>query len=92
MILRALFWIGLVALLMPHEPDLGLGRPAAPADSLVSGVSSALKQPKSCDGAEAACFAALGLLDRLKLSGLHGLAQVKSDIEDAERVRTARGG
>lgn len=27
MILRALFWISLVAILMPHEPDLGLGRP-----------------------------------------------------------------
>jgi hypothetical protein len=30
MILRAIFWIGVVAVLMPHEPDLGLGRPAAP--------------------------------------------------------------
>jgi hypothetical protein len=29
MIFRALFWIGLVSLLMPHEPDLGLGHPAA---------------------------------------------------------------
>jgi hypothetical protein len=29
MIFRAIFWIGLVSLLMPHEPDIGLGRPAA---------------------------------------------------------------
>ncbi len=27
MIFRAVFWIGLVSLLMPHEPDLGFGRP-----------------------------------------------------------------
>jgi len=27
MIFRAIFWIGLVALLMPREPDLGFGRP-----------------------------------------------------------------
>ena len=27
MLLRALFWITLVAILMPHEPDVGLGRP-----------------------------------------------------------------
>ena len=27
MLLRAIFWIGLVAFLMPHEPDLGFGRP-----------------------------------------------------------------
>ena len=29
MIFRAVFWIGLVSLLTPHEPDLGLGRPGA---------------------------------------------------------------
>ncbi len=29
MVLRALFWISLVAILMPHEPDLGLGRPGS---------------------------------------------------------------
>ena len=31
MIIRAIFWIGLVAFLMPHEPDLGFGRPGAHA-------------------------------------------------------------
>ena len=31
MIIRALFWIALVAFLMPHEPDLGFGRPGAHA-------------------------------------------------------------
>lgn len=25
--LRALFWLGIVSVLMPHEPDLGFGRP-----------------------------------------------------------------
>ncbi len=29
MIFRAAFFIGLVAMLMPHEPDIGLGRPGA---------------------------------------------------------------
>ncbi|HVV27321.1 MAG TPA: hypothetical protein VHC40_05085 [Rhizomicrobium sp.] len=28
MIFRAVFWIGLVSLLAPHGPDVGLGRPA----------------------------------------------------------------
>jgi hypothetical protein len=27
MILRAILWIAVVAILMPHEPDLGFGRP-----------------------------------------------------------------
>ena len=30
MIFRAAFWIAFVAVFMPHEPDLGLGRPNAP--------------------------------------------------------------
>jgi len=29
MLFRAIFWIGVVAVLMPREPDLGLGRPGA---------------------------------------------------------------
>lgn len=33
MIFRAIFWIGLVAFLMPHEPDLGFGRPGAHASN-----------------------------------------------------------
>ena len=87
MILRAIFWIGLVALLMPREPDLGLGRPASPGAHLFSGVSPALRHRKGCDSEEAACTAALGLLDRVKLSSMHSLAEVKAEIEQAERAR-----
>ena len=87
MILRAIFWIGLVALLIPREPDLGLGRPASPGAHLLSGVSAALKDQKGCDGEAAACTATLGLLDRVKLSSLHSLGQVKAEIEQAERAR-----
>lgn len=87
MILRAIFWIGLVALLMPHEPDLGLGRPASPGAHLAAAASSALKQTNSCDSERVVCSAALGLLDRVKLSGIHSLTRVKADIEQAERAR-----
>ena len=87
MILRAIFWIGLVALLMPREPDLGLGRPAAPGAHLFSGVSSALKSRKGCESEAAACTAALGFLDRVKLSSVHSLAEVRAEIEQAERAR-----
>jgi hypothetical protein len=27
LIIRAIFWVALVAFLMPHEPDLGYGKP-----------------------------------------------------------------
>ena len=87
MILRAIFWIGLVAVLMPHEPDLGLGRPVSPGAAMMSGMSSALKQGQSCSGAQAACAAAGGLLDQVKASGLQRLAQVRTEIRAAERAR-----
>ena len=95
MILRALFWIAVVAVLMPREPDLGFGRPGGsdgvPPNSVLSAVSSTLKQPKTCDGHEAICVATLGLLDRLQTSAVQSLAQVKADIEEAQRERAARG-
>lgn len=87
MILRAIFWIGLVAVLMPHEPDLGLGRPVAPGAALMSGMSAALKQGHSCSGAEVACAAAGGLIDRIKATGYARLEQVKTEIAAAERAR-----
>jgi hypothetical protein len=87
MILRAIFWIGLVALLMPREPDLGLGRPVSPGAHLLSKVSSALQHRKGCESEEAACTAALGILDRVKMSSVHSLAEVKAEIEQAERAR-----
>ena len=87
MILRAIFWIGLVALLMPREPDLGLGRPASPGVHLLSGVTSALRDRKGCESEEAACTAAVGLLERVKLSGTHSLTEVRTEIEQAERAR-----
>jgi hypothetical protein len=38
MLFRAIFWIGLVAFLMPHEPDLGFGRPGSHANPPSRGV------------------------------------------------------
>lgn len=64
MVLRALFWISVVALLMPHEPDLGLGRPGG----------------------------APSLIDRIKQTGIHRLAEVKAELDAADRGRDSRGG
>ena len=40
MLLRAVFWIGLVSLLMPHEPDLGFGRPGTATSAASSNVGA----------------------------------------------------
>ena len=65
MIFRAIFWIAVVALLMPHEPDLGLGRPGG----------------------------APSLIDRIKQTGIHRLAEVRAELDAAvaDRKRDSRG-
>ncbi len=65
MIFRALLAIGVVSLLTPHEPDLGLGRPGAGA-SLPSPASShsasGLSRTKDSCGIPA-CAGALALVE-----------------------------
>jgi len=87
MILRAIFWVAVVAILMPHEPDLGFGRPSDGGSGVLTQMSDALKSPHACEGNEGACFAAFTLMDKVKAEGFHRLAQVKADIEEAQRER-----
>ncbi len=94
MILRALFWITLVSVVMPREPDLGLGRPGThglSADAL-SWASDALSRPSQmCSGRETACAAGLSFLDSLQNAAVLSLAQVKADIEAQQRARADHG-
>ena len=66
MIFRAIFWIGLVSLLTPHEPDLGLGRPGAgislPATVKSWAVTGLSRPGQVCDGSAGACAGGLGSL------------------------------
>jgi hypothetical protein len=87
MIFRAIFWIALVSLLMPHEPDLGLGRPGA-GISLPAIVSSwaviGLSRPgTSCDGDKEACAGGLGT------PAGRSLADVKAEIDASIKARGA---
>ena len=100
MIFRAIFWIGLVALLMPHEPDLGFGRPVA-LDSNVTGevadwtkqnVQPNLAQPgKLCRYNAEACAKGLNLLDNFKSAAVRSLADVRADIEQNGRTHKNQG-
>ena len=94
MILRALFWITVVSVLMPREPDLGFGRPGAQTpivQSAASWAQGALSAPNStCRDHAAACVVALGALDSLQSVAVRSLAQVKADIEEQERARALR--
>ena len=96
MIFRAIFAIGLVSLLMPHEPDLGLGRPGAgtshPSPASVQAAANGLSRTGLDCGT--ACAGGLGLLSVFHLNS-HGefaarMADVKAQIEQDQRDRARR--
>ena len=97
MIIRAMFWIGLVSLLTPHEPDLGLGRPGAgialPAFAKSWAVTG-LSRPGACDTYADACAGGLGALgEKLDLGNridMHRLAAMKQELAASIRARTAQ--
>jgi hypothetical protein len=94
MIFRAIFWIGLVALLMPHEPDLGFGRPAQAGSNVAGDVASwakdklqpNLKDPESlCRYNTDACAAGASMIDNFRSATLRSLAEVRADIKQNRR-------
>src|SRR6201996_6332887 len=93
MIFRAAFFIGLVSLLAPHEPDLGLGRPGAgtlhPSSAMIQSAAAGLS--RSGQDCGAACAGGLGLLEFFHLntdaSVTAGLADVKAQIEADQQAR-----
>ena len=92
MIFRAIFWIAVVAVLMPKEPDLGLGRPGvAGSNSLVSAITSMVQpsQP-SCKDAMVQCVAAASMVGQISKMTGRTLSDVKAEIEEAKREREAR--
>jgi len=90
MIFRAIFWIGLVAVMMPHEPDLGFGRPAsaAAADTGIADwartkLQPNLKDPQNlCRYSTDACSAGATMLETFRAATMRSLADVKADIRD----------
>jgi hypothetical protein len=93
MILRAIFWIAVVAVLMPREPNLGLGQPGlSSAGSLLSKLSSEVSAPgQACQGRKMACAAASGAIGQFHNIALQSLGQVKAEIEAQKHQRLAAG-
>ena len=94
MLFRALFWIAVVSVLMPHEPNLGLGRPGA-HESLLQSVGGwvgeqAAQSKLHCRDAPASCRAGWSLLDSFQSVTVRSLSEVKADIEEQERARLRR--
>jgi len=95
MIFRAVFWIGLVSLLAPHEPDLGLGRPGAgtvPSSSPATVQAAATGLSRSGTDCGLPCAGTLLSVFHLNSNGelVKGLADIKAQIEQAQRERAAK--
>jgi len=91
MIFRALFWIGLVSLLAPNEPDLGLGHPGAgtsqPSPARIQAVAAG--RARTGQDCGSTCAGSLGPFTSLHLNSavISGLADVKAQIEADRRAR-----
>ena len=74
MLFRAIFWIGLVSVLMPREPDLGFGRPG-PGVELTTGLLNWIRPAPKVDSPNTG--------STTRSFTLRSLAQVKADIAAA---------
>jgi hypothetical protein len=93
MIFRAVFWIGLVSLLMPHEPDLGLGHPGVSTPHLTPASMRSAANGLSRTDSDCSSTCAGGLLSVFHLNSdrlTAGLADVKAQIEQDRRDRAQR--
>ena len=96
MIFRAVFWIGLVSLLTPHESDFGLGHPGAGTlplspPAILSSASGLSRLGADCGSA---CAGGLGILSVFHLNSdsrvTAGLADVKAQIAADRQARAVR--
>lgn len=93
MIGRAIFWIGLVWLLIPHEPDVGLGssgieRPDLRQSVVAHADAAAAHLDRQCGKGELACSRAAQFFSMLAHQArMRSLAQVRAEIEASIHAR-----
>ena len=92
MIFRALIAIGVVSLLTPHEPDLGLGRPGAgalPPSPATSLSASGLSRTKEACGIPA-CAGALAIASLFGVAPKEGRTLKDVQAEIAADLKTRK--
>jgi hypothetical protein len=81
MLLRALFWIGLVSLMLPQEPDLGIGDTGR--DAPASSTGHPVDKHSPCTGS---CAQGLWNLAAFHALGMRSMDEVSADL-DAHRTK-----
>ncbi len=82
MILRAAFWITVVAVFIPREPDIGYGRPDAPSvapPKIVELAAQWLKVPPCAEPAH--CVAGLSLAADFRQAVRERLERAKTELK-----------
>ncbi|HEY1614941.1 MAG TPA: hypothetical protein VGF97_14745 [Rhizomicrobium sp.] len=90
MLVRAVFWIGVVAVLMPRAAEPGIGRQNDTGSiraQLSDATNGTVQSAFACGVHQGSCSILPEILGMLKSSTLHSLAVVKADIE-AQSHRT----
>ena len=91
MILRAIFWVGLISFLMPHEPDLGFGRPSSavslPTTASMTDLIQSTDAQGACTAHKETCAGTLSILDGFQQFAVRSLDQVRADIESNRTKR-----
>jgi hypothetical protein len=88
MILRAAFWITVVAVFIPREPDIGYSSPSVPSmvpPKAAAWLAHSLKVPP-CDE-HVRCPGGLPLAADLRQAVLEGLERAKADLKASHPPR-----
>jgi hypothetical protein len=88
MLIRAIFWIGLVSILMPRAPDGA----ALMRGALTSTENTFAPSTLGASSLVVPRRAASGLVAGFENATLQNLLKIKADIEVEQRARAARGG
>ncbi len=87
MIFRAVFAIAFVAVFIPHEPDLGLGRPST-ASTPSFEMSELAGAAQMCGSSQGACATGLNLVGGIRSTILSNLDRVKAELKVSEQARS----
>jgi hypothetical protein len=92
MILRAVLSIAFVAVFIPHEPDLGFGRPNAGGNPPIaaSAMANLPAAAQLCGNRQEACAGALNLAGDLRSTILSNLDRVKAELKESKQARSDR--
>lgn len=86
MILRAAFWIVVVALLIPREPDVGFGRPNVPSivpPKTAAWIAQTFKVPPCSERTQ--CIGGMSAVSDLREAMIARLDRARAEIKASDR-------